>query len=183
MQLTGGQFKGRKVEATDEVRPTLAKVRESVFNILRSELGDFEGLTFLDMFSGSAIMALEAASRGFSVTAIEKVKTVSKIAQKNIEMLQMPVNLITTDALRLTPKLGSFDVIYIDPPWEYEYNEIITLAAQKLRPDGVLVCEYDGISKKKQPAPEGTTKWPSNVKLFKEKTYGRCAIRLFALEN
>ena len=67
MIITGGKYKGRKVLAPDEkvTRPTLSKVRQGVFNVLFSEIGDFEGKSFLDLFGGSGIMGLEALSRGF----------------------------------------------------------------------------------------------------------------------
>ena len=67
MNITGGKYKGQKIKAPDEniTRPTLSKVRMSVFNTLQAMM-DFEGASFLDMFAGSGIMGLEAISRGFS---------------------------------------------------------------------------------------------------------------------
>ena len=62
MYLTGGQFKGSKIEIPKSAKPTLSKVRESVFNMLVSYAN--YGDKFLDMFAGSAIMGLEALSRG-----------------------------------------------------------------------------------------------------------------------
>ena len=60
MIITGGKYKGRKVQAPDEkiTRPTLSKVRQGVFNTLFSLIGDFEGKSFLDLFGGSGIMGL-----------------------------------------------------------------------------------------------------------------------------
>ena len=74
MNITAGKYKGQKITAPDEniTRPTLSKVRMSVFNTLQC-LVDFEGSSFLDMYAGSGIMGLEALSRGFStVVSIEK---------------------------------------------------------------------------------------------------------------
>ena len=73
MNITGGIYNRQKVQAPDEsvTRPTLSKVRMSVFNTLSSMI-DFEGKSFLDMFAGSGIMGLEALSRGFNkIYAIE----------------------------------------------------------------------------------------------------------------
>ena len=84
MNITAGKYKGQKIIAPDEniTRPTLSKVRMSVFNTLQAMV-DFENLSFLDMYSGSGIMALEAISRGFlSVTMIEKNKKVYKDYEK-----------------------------------------------------------------------------------------------------
>ena len=82
MQITGGSFNGRKFIAPKSlsVRPTLSKTRQSVFNILNSLIGNFNDKSFLDMFSGSGIMGLEALSRGFSsVIAVENDFKTAKI--------------------------------------------------------------------------------------------------------
>ena len=68
MNLTGGQFKGLKIEVPNNTKPTLSKVRESVFNILFQY--DLKEKKFLDLFAGSAIMGLEALSRGFIVKEV-----------------------------------------------------------------------------------------------------------------
>ena len=72
MIITAGKYKGRKILTPDEkiTRPTLSKVRMGVFNTLYSIIGDFEGLSFLDVFGGSGIMGLEALSRGFSTVSV-----------------------------------------------------------------------------------------------------------------
>ena len=87
MNITAGKYKGQKITAPDEniTRPTLSKVRMSVFNTLQC-LVDFEGSSFLDMYAGSGIMGLEALSRGFStVVSIEKNKKVYSITKSNFK--------------------------------------------------------------------------------------------------
>lgn len=120
MIITAGLFKGQKIIAPDEsiTRPTLSKVRMSIFNTLQSII-DFEGSSFLDMFAGSGIMGLEALSRGFTdICAIEKNSKAAKIIKTNYKKFQPSPVLLIGDSLKLTPKLkGKFDVIYIDPPY------------------------------------------------------------------
>lgn len=120
MNITSGKYKGSKVKAPDEkiVRPTLSKIRESIFNTLFS-LIDFDGKSFLDLFAGSGIMGLEALSRGFgSVLALEKNAKVARILKENYENIKLKPNLIIGDSLKILPKLSEkFDVIYIDPPY------------------------------------------------------------------
>ena len=72
MIITAGKFKGQKVQAPDEniTRPTLSKVRMSIFNTLQ-EMIDFDNNSFLDMYAGSGIMGLEALSRGPRAAAAE----------------------------------------------------------------------------------------------------------------
>ena len=91
MNITAGIYKGRKIITPDEkyVRPTLSKIRMSVFNILYSYFENFEGLSFLDMFGGSGIIGLEAISRGFKdVIVFEKDKKTAQIIKKNYENLR-----------------------------------------------------------------------------------------------
>ena len=131
MNITGGIYNGRKVQAPDEkiTRPTLSKVRMSVFNSLYSELSTFENKTFLDMFGGSGIMGLEALSRGFkSVTVFEKNRQSAEIIKNNYKTLGLKPNLMIGDSLKLIQKItDNFDVIYIDPPYTSDvYEQCLT---------------------------------------------------------
>ena len=121
MNITGGKFNGRKIKAPDEklVRPTLSKIRMSVFNTLYSILGDFEGKSFLDMFGGSGVMGLEALSRGFGkVIVFEKNKSVSEVLKSNYSVLGIKPELFVGDSLKLIKQQNDiFDVIYLDPPY------------------------------------------------------------------
>ena len=148
MIITAGNYKGRKVIAPDEkiVRPTLSKIRESIFNILFSMM-DFEGKSFLDMFAGSGIMGLEALSRGFeTVLALEKNPQVAKILKTNYETIKLKPNLIIGDSLRLLKKLNEkLDVIYLDPPYfSGIYEESLKEIKENnlLKQDGVVILEH-----------------------------------------
>lgn len=122
MNITAGIYKGQKIIAPDEniTRPTLSKVRMSVFNTLQAMI-DFENSSFLDMYSGSGIMGLEALSRGFSkVVSIEKNKKVYSVIKSNFKQYEKEndLKLILGDSLKVCQKLAAkFDVIYIDPPY------------------------------------------------------------------
>ena len=120
MIITAGKFKGRKITAPDEniTRPTLSKVRMSIFNTLQSII-DFDGKSFLDMYAGSGIMGLEAISRGFSyAAAIEKNPKAFQIIKNNFKNFDNYPKLFLGDSLKLVPKMNEkFDVIYIDPPY------------------------------------------------------------------
>ena len=122
MNITGGKYNRQKITAPDEniTRPTLSKVRMSVFNTLGAII-DFNGKSFLDMYAGSGIMGLEAISRGFeNLVAIEKNKKVYNIIKSNFEKYQgeNEIKLILGDSLKICQKLEQkFDVIYIDPPY------------------------------------------------------------------
>ncbi len=144
MIITAGKFKGQKITAPDEsiTRPTLSKVRMSIFNTLQSMI-DFEGSSFLDMFAGSGIMGLEALSRGFSnACAIEKNSKAFQIIKANFKRFSPPPELIKGDSLKVVPTLQkNFDVIYIDPPYfSGIYEE--SLDAVKNISNGVVILEH-----------------------------------------
>lgn len=142
MIITAGKFKGRKITAPDEniTRPTLSKVRMSVFNTLQAMV-NFYGASFLDMYAGSGIMGLEALSRGFTtVVSIEKNPKVANVIKSNFKKFENPPKLIICDSLKakLTEK---FDVIYIDPPYfSGIYEE--SLKAIKDIADGIIILEH-----------------------------------------
>lgn len=177
MNITGGKFNSRKISAPDSnlVRPTLSKVRESVFNTLFS-LMDFEASTFLDAFSGSGIMSLEAVSRGFKkVVSIEKNLKISKITKQNFSLLGLEPNLIVGDAINVLDKLNeTFDVIYLDPPYKETelYNKIFKIIEEKniLNKNGFLIAESNLNAKYEV---------PQSFSLFKEKIYGDTLIRIY----
>ena len=81
---------------------------------------DFDGASFLDMYSGSGIMGLEALSRGFSrVVMIEKNKKIFNVIKSNIKKYEKDndIKLILGDSLKVCEKLQPFNIIYIDPPY------------------------------------------------------------------
>ena len=160
MNISGGKFKGQRVIAPDEriTRPTLSKVRMGLFNTLFSILGDFDNLSFLDVYSGSGIMGLEAISRGFkTVTSFELNKKSAIILKKNYENLGLKPDLIVGNALNLIPKLQSkYDVAYVDPPYSAGIYED-TLVALQGRADIIILehpvnmeCSFENLIKHKK---------------------------------
>ena len=144
MNITAGIYKGRKISAPDEniTRPTLSKVRMAVFNTLQA-MTDFEEKSFLDMYSGSGIMSLEALSRGFSnVTAIEKHPKVLQVIKNNFKNFSPFPKLIKGDSLKIAENLNEkFDVIYIDPPYYSGIYEA-SLDAVKNIAQNIVILEH-----------------------------------------
>ena len=174
MQLTGGQYKGRKITTPKGVRPTLSVVRESVFNTLYSFFGDFSQKKFLDMFCGSGIMTFEALSRGFSTLSFEISPAVIKILKENAKNLGADSKFILADSLKKAAGLKEkFDVIYADPPWEYSYFDIFKICALLLEKEGLALIECD---KKKKPDVLLEMNKVGTLGLFREKNYGRCCL-------
>lgn len=148
MIITSGIYRGRKVKAPDEkiVRPTLSKIRESIFNTLFSMI-DFEGKAFLDAFAGSGIIGLEALSRGFlTVVALEKNPKVANVLKDNYINLDITPNMIIGDSIKIIPRITrKFDVIYMDPPYLSGIYEDCLKAIKEsfiLNPGGIIVLEH-----------------------------------------
>ena len=144
MIITAGKFKGQKILSPDEniTRPTLSKVRMSIFNTLQAMI-DFDGNSFLDMYAGSGIMGLEAQSRGFlKIVAIEKNPKAFQIIKSNFKKFNPSPKLIFGDSLKVVTKLNEkFDVIYIDPPYFSGIYEK-SLAVIKDIADGIIILEH-----------------------------------------
>ncbi|MDR3192598.1 MAG: RsmD family RNA methyltransferase [Treponema sp.] len=140
MRITGGVLKGRRVEVPEGViRPSMDRMRESVFAVL----GDLSGASFLDLFSGTGIIALEAASRGASyVEAVEMDRVKRATLLKNVSISPIRVNCRFMAAeLYVRRAKRSFDFVFCDPPFPYRYkwNLVRDIAASPLAEDGSLM--------------------------------------------
>ncbi|MDR2305536.1 MAG: RsmD family RNA methyltransferase [Treponema sp.] len=121
MRITGGMLKGRQVYIPPGViRPSMDRMRESVFAIL----GDLAGLSFLDLFSGTGIIALEAASRGAGpIETVEADPGKRSILIKNISIAPVRIQCHFMAAeLYVKRAKKTFDVIFCDPPFRYGYK-------------------------------------------------------------
>ena len=147
MQITGGKFNSRKVKTADfeNIKPTLSKTRQGIFNSLASIL-DFENKVFFDLFAGSGIMSLEAVSRGFEVYSFEKDKRTALAIKESYKSLGLTPNLFFGDTLKNLVKLDKkADVIFIDPPYDSDlYEKTLILIKEKniLNEDGIIILEH-----------------------------------------
>jgi 16S rRNA (guanine(966)-N(2))-methyltransferase RsmD len=107
------------------------QMRESVFACL----GDLSGKSFLDIFSGSGVIALEAASRGASrVEAVENDPLKRKTLLENVSISPVRIHCHFISA-ELYVKRGKtpFDFIFLDPPFPYQYKwELVSRIAASL---------------------------------------------------
>ncbi|MCR5436372.1 MAG: 16S rRNA (guanine(966)-N(2))-methyltransferase RsmD [Treponema sp.] len=145
MRITGGTLKGRIIKCPDGIiRPAMDRMRESVFSIL----GDLSGKSWLDLFSGSGTIAIEAVSRGASSvelcekdkikinTVLENVSITEKECSVKIKCHFMPVEYFIKRCK------NSFDYIFFDPPFPYKFHEQLIAQADKynlLNKDGTIL--------------------------------------------
>jgi len=129
MRITGGILCGRQVKVPPgSIRPAMDRMRESIFAIL----GDLSGLSFLDFFSGSGIIALEAASRGAQyIEAVEMDPLKRKILLENVKISPVRINCHFMPAeLYIKRAKKGFDLIFCDPPFPYKFKwELISSIA------------------------------------------------------
>ena len=96
MRITGGSLKGRKLvswKGGPDLRPMTAQTREALFNALRPRF--FKGCAFLDLFSGTGCLALEALSRGAGLAhAVESHPRHFELIKKNRKLLPVPQKLV-----------------------------------------------------------------------------------------
>jgi 16S rRNA (guanine966-N2)-methyltransferase len=121
MRITGGTLRGRQVLCPPGViRPAMDRMRESLFSIL----GALPGYSFLDLFSGSGMMALEAHSRGASpVRAVERDKGKREVILKNFNLANDSISLSLMPVERFVVQWKQeFDIIYLDPPFDYRFK-------------------------------------------------------------
>lgn len=146
MRIIAGAFKGRKLlELKEEgVRPTLDRVRENLFNILSNKVKDCH---FLDLFAGSGAVGIEALSRGASkVTFVDKNPKIIAHVKKNLATLKANCECLVSDYKTALKKLsGSYDIIYVDPPYAFNSLEVTEAIENsgKMREDGLVVYEHD----------------------------------------
>ncbi len=124
MRVTGGFYRGRKVLCPPgDIRPSMDRMRISLFSIL----GDLSGLSFLDLFSGSGVIGIEAASRGAEpVVLVEKDPRKKATIIKNISFVEEQIELVTAPVERFL-RLDSrcFDLVFLDPPFAFKDKDLI----------------------------------------------------------
>ena len=125
MRVISGSAKGRKlvVPSGDHVRPTKDRVKEAIFNSLHS-YGLVENRSFLDLFSGTGSLGIEALSRGaISAVLIDHHAEAIDCIILNVEKLNYgsASKILKTDALSFLERDDYFDVALLDPPYKYEH--------------------------------------------------------------
>ena len=128
MRIISGTARGTKLYTLEglETRPTLDRVKESLFNIIQNEI---KGSIVLDLFSGSGAIGLELLSRGAKKAILcDKSKEAIQIIKKNVEKthFQDKAEIYNVDFKTAIKKLENqkFDIIYIDPPYVTDYVKI-----------------------------------------------------------
>lgn len=128
MRIISGKARGTKLYTLDgtATRPTLDRVKESLFNIIQN---DIEDSTVLDLFSGSGAIGLEFLSRGAKRAVLcDSSKDAIKIIKQNVQKthFEEKVEVYNMEFTKLVERLQNqkFDIIYIDPPYATDFIKI-----------------------------------------------------------
>lgn len=152
MRIIGGASRGLHLTALGagdqaaHLRPTSDRVREAIFNLLiNGGYGNpVQGADVLDVFAGTGALGLEALSRGAArASFLENGATSAKILAKNIALMRAEARctLLRQDALR-GGVVGSYDLIFLDPPYGKKMGEAALLALQAcFAPEALIVWE------------------------------------------
>ena len=121
MRIIAGEWRGRPLQAPPgtATRPTADRTRETLFSMLTSRIGTFDGLRVADLFAGSGALGLEALSRGAGFACfVENDAGAAAAIKANAEAFGVTdrTSLMRGSALAL-PKADPFDLIFADPPY------------------------------------------------------------------
>ena len=149
MRIIAGSARGRQIAAPKGLatRPTLDRVRESLFGILQFSL---EGARVLDLYAGSGSLGLEALSRGAASAVFnDRDRTCCEIVRKNLETLNLSDHaaILQLDALAAVSRLAggqAFDLAFLDPPYRDGAQEALTALFRQglIAPGGQVVVEH-----------------------------------------
>jgi 16S rRNA (guanine(966)-N(2))-methyltransferase RsmD len=182
MRVISGRARGTRLIAPKgmDIRPTLDRVREALFNILAPRI---DGACFLDLFAGTGANGIEALSRGAraatfvdsdrrALTAIERNLEATKLYEyASVRKLVLPKGISA-----LASKAMQFDVVFADPPYAFSDHKGLLAALQAARliaQDAIIVVEH---------ASRGKVEFdPEVFELSRRAEYGDTALTFFHL--
>lgn len=170
MRVASGRYRSLKLNSldTNDTRPTLAKVKEAIFNMLMNKVSD---TVCLDLFAGSGALGIEALSLHAKWVDFNDAnyKAVKVIKENLIKIKNDDYQLTNLDYLTFLNNTNkTYDLIFLDPPYHLNLLEkVIKLILEKnlVNEDGLIVCEMSSESNINIEA-------LSDLEIYKEKKYG-----------
>ncbi len=184
MRVISGKAKGSKLNSIESLstRPTLDRVKESLFNIIQDKLN---GSMVLDLFAGSGALGIEAISRGakkayFCDNNYDAIRMINQNLEKTHFSNQSVI--INSDYKKCLKSLNEkFDIVFIDPPYKDNLSvDSIKIIIEQgiLNQDALMIIETDEICRDKRKLEE-----LKNVKIVDERKYGRANLLFIKEEN
>lgn len=184
MRIITGKSKGRKLVGPNEkdiyIRPTLDRVKEPLFSIIKQNI---LGARVLDLFAGTGNLGLEAISQGASYAVLnDKSPTALSIISTNVRLTHsencVKISRKEYDKCIKSLEGDKFDIIFLDPPYATNFEQdalekIVMFGI--LKKDGIIVLESD----KTKEINENI----SGLQMKDKRTYGRVTLRVYILEE
>ncbi|PFG16428.1 16S rRNA (guanine966-N2)-methyltransferase [Propionicimonas paludicola] len=158
-RIIAGSRRGQRLHTPDHpgTRPTSDRVREAAFSLICDWAGTvgeppettLSGFSFLDLYAGTAAVALEAASRGAAPAwAVESDQRAVAVARRNVADTRLDVRIVAGRVERILTGEApqAFDIIWADPPYAVELDRLdpvlsAAFEAGWLAADGLFVLE------------------------------------------
>ncbi len=178
LRIIGGSMRGRKISfaAEEGLRPTLDRIRETLFNWLTA---DVAGANCLDLFAGSGALGFESLSRGAAtVTFVDANSRVTTVLKKNLAELKIDkANVITSTAEEyLRNNQQKFDLVFLDPPFDKGFlPQTLDNLAPHLCDEAVIYVE--------QEANATTPSYSDQWQVLKSKKTSRFVYQLLCLKS
>jgi len=149
VRIISGNYKGLKLTSPKElpVRPTTDRAKEGIFNILDNRY-HINKKKILDLFSGTGNIAYEFASRGCKdITVVDNNTDCINFIKNTSLKLMTEIKTLQQDSIEYLHKCKEeFDIIFIDPPYNYlSYKEILKIIIEKkiIKKDGCIIIEHN----------------------------------------
>ena len=185
MRIISGKARGTKINTIDEVttRPTLDRVRESLFNIIQNYVSN---TYVLDIFAGSGALGIESLSRGAKHAVFCDInKDAVKIINENLMKTRLKENAIVYNMnyKKMIEKLSKndfkFDIVFVDPPYKENLavNSVkLIIQNNLLNENGIIIIETDEKErdlKELQELNKIDNENLQKIKIIDERKYGR----------
>ncbi len=179
MRVISGKARGTKLSSIESLstRPTLDRVKESLFNIIQNNL---KGAVVLDLFAGSGQLGIEALSRGANKAYLCDInRDAVKMIKQNLEKTKLKDKAVVINedykkALRTLNTNEKFDIIFIDPPYKEDIavDSIIEIIHEsRLKENGIMIIETDEIERDLREINK-----IENIKIIDQRKYGRASL-------
>lgn len=179
MRVISGKARGTKLSSIESLstRPTLDRVKESLFNIIQNNL---KGAVILDLFAGSGQLGIEALSRGADKAYLCDInRDAVKMIKQNLEKTKLKDKAVVINedykkALRILNTNEKFDIIFIDPPYKEDIavDSIIDIIHEsRLKENGIMIIETDEIERDLREINK-----IENIKIIDQRKYGRASL-------
>ncbi len=145
MRVISGRYRGKKLKEFNlsTTKPTLDRVKESIFNLIQFDIQD---AVVCDLFSGTGALGIECISRGAKFTyLIDSNPQAISIIKDNLRNVDGDYKVVSADYMTfLSSCKQGFDIFLLDPPFNTDYGvraiEFI-LKNKLLNTDGIIIFE------------------------------------------